>query len=396
MKKIYSLAITFLCFGIWAQVPGYFTYQGVIRDAAGLPYANRQISIKTSIIDSASATATVQYAESHKVSTTDYGLYSITVGKGSVVEGNFANITWIGGNKFLKVEFDPLGENNYILSGITQILSVPYALVSEKVKGNFLVGKVFGYPGYKDTLSNLIELNNFVINASWLDGDPENIEVDIVNNPGNLRFKDDNGLAVNFPQIFPVGDNQVLNWGLLLRMEFESATPGIHPVRFRFKSLTSLQEKTRDCIIKLSADTLAKKNKLTEIDSFLAVVSKYNNNSTSTINGKFECYNGSDSLNVITDIGPVYSNADKLVDGNFDARMSANGPNLGVQYINFTFHFDRFGTKILGSSGAMQFTQADNVKATLDPSTGIIKTQFTYLYNDTITRTCKATYTPTK
>lgn len=381
MEKIYSLVLTILCFGICAQVPSFFTYQGVIRDAAGQAYANRQITIKTSIIDSASATSTVQYAESHKVSTTDYGLYSITVGKGTVVEGNFANITWTGGNKFLKVEFDPLGGNNYILSGITQILSVPYALVSEKVKGNFLVSKVYAFGSIKDTLSSINDLNNIAINTSWIDGDPENIEVDVVNNPGNIKFLDHKGASISFPQILTNGDDQVQLSGIGLGLDFKAATPGIHPVRFRFKSLTSLQEKTRDCIIKLSVDTI--------------VFKKY----STSYNGNFECFNSSDSLDLKTETKEGSSSIKKTNDGNFDLITSAGGPNFEFQYINFTFHINRVGTQILESSGnvfAGKFITANNINATLDPANGVIKTQFTYINNDNITRSCRGTYTPTK
>ena len=46
--------------------------------------------------------------------------------------GNFGDIDWSNGPYFLKTETDPTGGTNYSISGVSQFLSVPYALYSEK------------------------------------------------------------------------------------------------------------------------------------------------------------------------------------------------------------------------------------------------------------------------
>ncbi|MEI6750602.1 MAG: hypothetical protein WCM93_15705, partial [Bacteroidota bacterium] len=51
--------------------------------------------------------------------------------------GNFSDINWANGPYFLKTETDPSGGTNYTISGASQLLSVPYALYSEKAANGF-------------------------------------------------------------------------------------------------------------------------------------------------------------------------------------------------------------------------------------------------------------------
>lgn len=56
------------------------------------------------------------------------GLASLGIGTGTPVSGTFAGIDWAAGPYFIKSETDPAGGTNYILSGTSEMLSVPYAL----------------------------------------------------------------------------------------------------------------------------------------------------------------------------------------------------------------------------------------------------------------------------
>jgi len=49
-------------------------------------------------------------------------------GGGTVETGNFSTIDWVAGPYFLKTETDPAGGTSYNISGVSQLLSVPYAL----------------------------------------------------------------------------------------------------------------------------------------------------------------------------------------------------------------------------------------------------------------------------
>ena len=107
-----------------AQVPQAFNYQAVARDPQGTSIANRQVSVRFTIIDG----ATEVYKEAHSVTTNQFGLFTAQVGRGTHLWGNFNNIYWAQGPKSLRVEVDPNGGTNYTDLGQNQLLSVPYAL----------------------------------------------------------------------------------------------------------------------------------------------------------------------------------------------------------------------------------------------------------------------------
>jgi hypothetical protein len=56
---------------------------------------------------------------------------------GGATSDTFANINWSHGPYFLKTEVDPGGVSNYSITGVTQMLSVPYALYSFKAGNGF-------------------------------------------------------------------------------------------------------------------------------------------------------------------------------------------------------------------------------------------------------------------
>jgi hypothetical protein len=70
------------------------------------------------------------YEETQSNTTNENGLLSIEVGGGTPITGTFSAINWSTGVYYLKTETDPNGGNNYSISGVGQLLSVPYALYS--------------------------------------------------------------------------------------------------------------------------------------------------------------------------------------------------------------------------------------------------------------------------
>src|SRR4030095_6311332 len=135
MKKILIFtSILFLCIFLNAQAPQGLNYQAVARTADGVIIPTQNIGVKFSILD-VSVTGTTLYAETHSVTTNSYGLFTLAIGKGTPVTATFPGINWASGtDKFLKVEIAPAGGSNYQLQGTTQLLSVPYALYSEKTR----------------------------------------------------------------------------------------------------------------------------------------------------------------------------------------------------------------------------------------------------------------------
>lgn len=127
MKNLIFICIVFfLAAPLIAQVPQKFNYQGVARTASGSVIANQKISLLINILDGTS-NGPVQYSEVQSVTTNQLGLFTLSIGGGS----NFSKINWDNGDKYLKIQMDPLGNNNYELVGTMQLLSVPFSLQSQ-------------------------------------------------------------------------------------------------------------------------------------------------------------------------------------------------------------------------------------------------------------------------
>jgi hypothetical protein len=132
MKKLLLLIVSVILFeAVQAQIPQTLNYQGIARNASGEPIRYQEISVKISIIDSALA-GKVAYQETRRVMTNYVGLFNIVIGGPDAyyVFGNISAVDWATGNKHIKLEIDPAGQNNYTIAGITKLQSVPYALYS--------------------------------------------------------------------------------------------------------------------------------------------------------------------------------------------------------------------------------------------------------------------------
>jgi uncharacterized protein (TIGR02145 family) len=95
-----------------------------MRNADGTVMASSEVSL-TFMIHDGTATGTVVFQESHALTSNAQGLVSCVVGNGVVSHGNFTNINWGSGAKFLHVM---MGTTDL---GTQQMLSVPYALYSQ-------------------------------------------------------------------------------------------------------------------------------------------------------------------------------------------------------------------------------------------------------------------------
>lgn len=109
-----------------ANSPQAFSYQSVIYNNSGALVTNQTISLQISIIENSETGASV-YKETHQVSTNENGMISALIGKGSSTD-DFSIIDWGSGDFFIKSEIDINNGTNYTITGIQQLLSVPYAL----------------------------------------------------------------------------------------------------------------------------------------------------------------------------------------------------------------------------------------------------------------------------
>lgn len=125
-----SACLSFLSLILFAQVPQAIKYQAVARDSAGSIMANANITVRISILDSA-AGGSVAYSEIHKTGTNQFGLFSISIGRGIQPSGVFANIDWATGSKWMQLEMSQNNGSTFQFVGASELLSVPYALYAE-------------------------------------------------------------------------------------------------------------------------------------------------------------------------------------------------------------------------------------------------------------------------
>jgi len=116
-----------------AQSPQGFKYQGVARNALNQPIASQNIALRLSIVldPDGDGDGPLVYRERHQTTTSDLGVFSLNIGRGTVLSGNFATIVWGGNLHAMRTELDPTGGNTFTFMGSSPILSVPYALHAE-------------------------------------------------------------------------------------------------------------------------------------------------------------------------------------------------------------------------------------------------------------------------
>ena len=110
-----------------AQAPQGIPYQSVIRNGSGALLINQTVHIRFSIHDS-TMLGTIVYQETHTTTTSNLGMITLSIGQGTPSTGSFSTINWGVHSKFMQVELDAAGGNNYIDLGTQQMMSVPFAL----------------------------------------------------------------------------------------------------------------------------------------------------------------------------------------------------------------------------------------------------------------------------
>lgn len=137
MKRIIiPVLLMILSLGLNGQtVPEGIHYQAVARDNYGNELANRDISVKFSIL-SGNPDGPVVYQEVHSdIRTSAYGVFSLKIGEGSYSSGSasgFSEIQWETAPHWVRVEVQFPGSSEYTNMGTMPFLSVPYALYAKK------------------------------------------------------------------------------------------------------------------------------------------------------------------------------------------------------------------------------------------------------------------------
>lgn len=131
MRKLLPLLFLILGISLQAQnVPAGINYQAIARTASGSVMTNRTISAKISLL-SGSANGAVLYQEKHIAQTNAFGLFTLKIGGGTVLTGDFQAIPWHEANQWIRVEIDPAGGDDFTDLGTSELLSVPYAMYAQ-------------------------------------------------------------------------------------------------------------------------------------------------------------------------------------------------------------------------------------------------------------------------
>lgn len=135
MRLLITLLFVTLTFHVSAQSPEKMSYQAIVRAQDNSLVVNSNVGLRI-IVHQTSATGTIVYQETHAKTTNSNGLVSLEIGTGTNVSGNFSTIAWDKGPYYIETQVDAGGGTNYNIIGVTQLLSVPYALYAKSAGTN--------------------------------------------------------------------------------------------------------------------------------------------------------------------------------------------------------------------------------------------------------------------
>ncbi|MDG1260164.1 MAG: hypothetical protein P8H59_01275 [Flavobacteriales bacterium] len=135
MKHLSKLLFLLCCLtasSVVAQSPQAISYQAVARTMEGNALSNASLIVKMGIV-ATTIDGNLMWEEEHAVVTDDFGLFTLSIGTGTStgngLSPSFELINWGATSYFLSVEIDE--GTGFELLGISQLLSVPYALYAE-------------------------------------------------------------------------------------------------------------------------------------------------------------------------------------------------------------------------------------------------------------------------
>lgn len=113
-----------------AQVPQKLSYQAIIRNSNNTLVSNTKIGLQISVLKG-SAIGTPVYVETLQSTTNAVGMVVVEFGGND----SFNSISWASSIYFVKTEVDPTGGTDYSITGVSQLLSVPYVFRSKTTEG---------------------------------------------------------------------------------------------------------------------------------------------------------------------------------------------------------------------------------------------------------------------
>lgn len=127
MKTLFSIAVLlFVVVQFGTAQPDSFNYQTVVRNNAGAPLTEQEVSFRMSVREGAD-NGSIVYQETHNVETNSNGLVNFRIGEGDSSD-SFSSVSWGEDTYYLQVEIDPDGGSSFENLGTSELVSVPYAM----------------------------------------------------------------------------------------------------------------------------------------------------------------------------------------------------------------------------------------------------------------------------
>ena len=108
------------------------------NDVVGKPLFEKEIGVRFSITDGPSGAVTY-YSDEHVTTTDRYGMFSVTIGLGTFVSGDYTallDIPWINGDQWLMVEISTNNDGNYNEVSYEKFMAVPFAFYTDDIADN--------------------------------------------------------------------------------------------------------------------------------------------------------------------------------------------------------------------------------------------------------------------
>ena len=190
MRQVLLLLLLSLFLPVIAigQVPQKFNYQAAVRNSDGTIMAEQEVALKV-ILRKTTAEGDIVYQEDHTLTTSVQGLIAVEVGMGGNPVGDFALIPWEE-SIFIQIDIKKGNDASYVTLGVSQILSVPYALhAGNAIQGNAVEGQTVVHNGDAWAASNRMLVSQNTVEILPEEGrDEEEPLFSVRNSEGLLVF----------------------------------------------------------------------------------------------------------------------------------------------------------------------------------------------------------------
>jgi uncharacterized protein (TIGR02145 family) len=131
--------------------------------------ADESLSVLVSLRQS-SIEGTIVYQEVHDVTSNAQGVVSLNVGDGEIENGTFESIPWSDGI-FIQIDIKRGDDSQYSMLGVSQILSVPYALTAgNAIQGEGALGQTIIHDGTSWVPTDRISISDNTVEVLTEDG----------------------------------------------------------------------------------------------------------------------------------------------------------------------------------------------------------------------------------